>query len=120
MGAHTITIDERIPEDVMETTPTAPPHPGAAQFDDVLTTEEAARFLKISPQTLRAMVRDGRIQPRRFGANGRLWRFVRSELLAPAPTALPGRGAVAPTPPQAAPAAPTRTLQRINGVMRYR
>lgn len=89
------------------------------QVDDVLTTEEAARFLKISQQTLRAMVRDGRIQPRRFGAKGRLWRFVRSELLAPPQT----DGSVSATIPLSSrppSPAPTRTLQRINGALRYR
>lgn len=86
--------------------------------DDVLKTGEAARFLKISEQTLRAMVRDGRIQPRRFGANGRLWRFVRSELLAPKQT----EQSVSKPQPLAEIAGPGqgRRLQRINGALRYR
>lgn len=106
----------------METTPTTPPHPDATPFDDVLTTEEAARFLKISLRTLQEMVRQGRLHPRRFGTTGRVWRFVRSELLAPAPTDQPVRWPVDPTSRQAAPASPvsTRTLQRIDGVLRYR
>ena len=119
MGAHTIAIAERIPEDAMEPTPTTPPQPGAAPFDDILTTEEAARFLKISQQTLRAMVRDGRIQPRRFGAKGRLWRFVRSELLAPLPTDTCPSKQTQPPLVIKAPGEGKR-LQRINGALRYR
>lgn len=57
MGAHAATIDERIPEDTMDTTTT--PQPDPALTDEVLTTEAAARFLKISLRTLQTMVRQG-------------------------------------------------------------
>lgn len=85
--------------------------------DDVLTTSEAARFLKISLRTLQEMVRRGQLQPRRFGTKGRVWRFVRSELLAPQQTET--------SVSHARPVEPIRSqkgkvLQRIDGALRYR
>ncbi len=102
----------------MDTTNTPTQQPDPALTDDVLTTEEAARFLKISQQTLRAMVRAGTLTPRRFGAKGRLWRFIRSELLAPTTTdesvSMTIRQPDVPRPEAG------RRLQRINGALRYR
>jgi excisionase family DNA binding protein len=102
----------------MDTKTTAQPDP-SNHVDEVLTTSEAARFLKISLRTLQSMVRQGQLHPRRFGTKGRVWRFVRSELLAPPKT----DGSVSATIPLSSrppSPAPTRTLQRINGALRYR
>ena len=91
----------------------------SALTDDVLTTEEAARSLKISTQTLRAMVRAGKLTPRRFGARGRLWRFVRTELLAPPKTDASVRTVASPVD-VGQPTGRGKVLQRINGALRYR
>lgn len=97
------------------TTTTTPTDPVAAMPDEVLTTEEAARFLKISVKTLQVMVRAGQMHPRRFGAKGKVWRFVRAELLAPVKTDASVTNA-APVPV----AESGKRLQRIDGVLRYR
>lgn len=86
--------------------------------DDVLTTEEAAAFLKISTKTLRRMVLAGRLQPRRFGTRGQVWRFVRKELLAPEQTDL--SVSITLPPLVAAPVQGGRQLQRVKGGLRYR
>ncbi len=97
---------------------TAQPDP-LNHVDEVLTTSEAAQFLKISLRTLQTMVRQGRLHPRRFGTKGRVWRFVRSELLAPPQTdeSVTHTRPAAPLPPVAGSG---RRLQRINGALRYR
>lgn len=101
-----------------QTTPNMP-QPDASP-DEVLTTEEAARFLKISQQTLRAMVRAGKVTPRRFGAKGRLWRFLRSELLAPMKTETSVSQTTLPPLAPGLQMKPGRVLQRIDGALRYR
>ena len=102
----------------MDQTTTPTPQSDPALTDYVLTTEEAARFLKISQQTLRAMVRAGKLTPRRFGARGRLWRFVRTELLAPQQT---DTSVSKPATPLTSPSVGSgKRLQRIDGVLRYR
>ena len=87
-----------------------------------LTTSEAARLLKISAKLLRRLVRLGQVPVRRFGSKGRLWRFLKADLLAPVPTApsvtinyVPPVGVV----PR--PSASGRTLTRVKGGgFRYR
>lgn len=90
--------------------------------DDVLTTEEAARLLKVSSKTLRKLVRLGQVKARRYGANGQILRFVRRELLAPTQTDQSVRMKIdfPPLPARPASPAPTRRLERIDGVLRYR
>ena len=46
--------------------------------DEVLTADEAARFLKLSKKTLLRLARDGTIPGNKIG---RVWRFRRSQLL---------------------------------------
>jgi excisionase family DNA binding protein len=46
---------------------------------DVLTLEEAASFLRVSPEALRAAVADGTVPARQIGGE---WRFARQALLA--------------------------------------
>ena len=102
----------------LDTTPDCPP-----PKDDVLTTEEAARLLKVSTKTLRKLVRLGQVKARRYGVNGQILRFIRRELLAPQPTDKSVSVKIAFPPLSAAAASPApkpRTLQRINGVVRYR
>ncbi|MBP9634024.1 MAG: helix-turn-helix domain-containing protein [Nitrospira sp.] len=99
----------------MDTTTT--PQPDPALTDEVLTTEAAARFLKISLRTLQTMVRQGQLHPRRFGTKGRLWRFVRRELLAPQPTNPP---APLPLPLVTPRPGAEKRLQRIDRGLRYR
>lgn len=102
----------------LDTTPDCPP-----PKDDVLTTEEAARLLKVSTKTLRKLVRLGQVKARRFGVNGQILRFIRRELLAPPQTDKSVSVKIAFPPLSAAAASPApkpRTLQRINGVVRYR
>ena len=48
-----------------------------ANFEPLLTTDEAAALLKVHPKTLQKMARDGRIPGHRIGD---LWRFRASEL----------------------------------------
>lgn len=95
------------------------PQPDATA-DEVLTTEEAARFLKISLKTLQTMVRLGKLHPRRFGTKGRVWRFVRSELLAPIQTEPSVSQSTLPPLAPGLQLKPGRVLQRINGALRYR
>ncbi len=45
---------------------------------EVLTTEEAAAFLRVSVKTVLALVRDGRLPGTKVG---RAWRFLRADLL---------------------------------------
>ena len=46
--------------------------------DELMTLEEAAKFLKVSPRTLWEMARRGDIPSHRIGAQ---WRFTREDLL---------------------------------------
>ena len=46
--------------------------------DEVLTSDEAARLLKVSKKTLLPHARDGNVPGTKLG---RVWRFRRSELL---------------------------------------
>lgn len=91
--------------------------------EEILTTEEAARLLKVSTKTLRKLVRLGQVKARRYGVNGQILRFVRRELLAPQQTDQPIRIQTASSVPlESSPVSPAsrRTLQRIDGVLRYR
>lgn len=47
--------------------------------DDVLTLEEVAAFLKLSPDVVRARAEEGDLPGRRFGKE---WRFARAAVLA--------------------------------------
>ena len=49
------------------------------QADEVLTLEEAAVFLKVSPDTVRSLAEDGELAGRRVGKD---WRFARVAILA--------------------------------------
>ena len=46
---------------------------------EVLTTEEAAKFLSLTPYTLREYARKGLLPARKVGKS---WRFVKADLLA--------------------------------------
>lgn len=46
--------------------------------DVILTTEEAAEFLKVKPITIREWARDGKIQGKKLG---RQWRFSKKTLI---------------------------------------
>jgi excisionase family DNA binding protein len=46
---------------------------------DVLTTEEAAGFLRVSTKTVLALARDGFLPGTKVG---RAWRFLRADLIA--------------------------------------
>jgi len=48
------------------------------QTKEVLTTDEAARFLSLTPYTLREYARKGLIPARKLGKS---WRFVKADLL---------------------------------------
>jgi excisionase family DNA binding protein len=50
-----------------------------AEDGDVLTAEQAARFLRVSTKTLLRLAREGDLPGRKIG---REWRFAKSELLA--------------------------------------
>jgi len=84
--------------------------------DEILTTPEAAKLLKLSVSHFRRQVLKGRIPVRKYG---KLWRFLRSELLAPPQTdpSVPVEG------PRYTPAVPhggkKRTLRREGGVLRF-
>lgn len=52
-----------------------------AEFPPVLTTALAAELLRVHAESLRRMVRDGRVPCHRLGG-GRDMRFLRDELLA--------------------------------------
>jgi excisionase family DNA binding protein len=45
-----------------------------------LTTEEAARYLKIKPRTLLVWVRAGLVTGHAIGTRRKVWRFLREEL----------------------------------------
>jgi excisionase family DNA binding protein len=47
--------------------------------DDVLTLDEVAAFLKLSPDVIRARAEEGDLPGRRFGTE---WRFARAAVLA--------------------------------------
>ncbi len=49
-----------------------------AEGADILTTEEAADFLRVSTKTLLALARDGELPGTKVG---RPWRFLRADLL---------------------------------------
>jgi len=49
-----------------------------ARADDVLTLEDAANLLKLSPDVVRARAEDGELPGRRFGKE---WRFARIAIL---------------------------------------
>lgn len=49
-----------------------------AEGADILTTEEAADFLRVSSKTLLALARDGALPGTKVG---RAWRFVRADLV---------------------------------------
>jgi len=52
---------------------------GDMRADEVLTLEEAAAFLKLSPDAVRSRAEDGELPGRRFGKE---WRFARMAVLA--------------------------------------
>ena len=47
--------------------------------DEILTSEEASEFLKVSNKTVLRLARDGALPAQKIG---RAWRFCRSELVA--------------------------------------
>ena len=47
--------------------------------DEILTSEEASEFLKVSNKTILRLARDGALPAQKIG---RAWRFCRSELVA--------------------------------------
>lgn len=55
--------------------------PDTADYPPVLTTAQAAELLQVHPESLRKMVREGRVPNHRF-PEGRALRFMRDELLA--------------------------------------
>jgi excisionase family DNA binding protein len=55
--------------------------PSTADFPPVLTTAQAAELLQVHPESLRKMVREGRVPVHRF-PEGRALRFIKDELLA--------------------------------------
>jgi excisionase family DNA binding protein len=59
--------------------------------DDILTVDQAADFLQLTPPTIRQMAARGLLPGRRFG---RMWRFSRRQLLEFIETGNPP-----PTPP---------------------
>jgi len=59
----------------------APAPPGRSEFPPVLTTALAAELLQLHAESLRKMVREGRVPCHRLGG-GRDMRFLRDELLA--------------------------------------
>jgi excisionase family DNA binding protein len=63
------------------TTPSDPPALRRAEFPPVLTTALAAELLQVHAESLRRMVREGRVPCHRLGG-GRDMRFLRDELLA--------------------------------------
>jgi excisionase family DNA binding protein len=54
--------------------------PETADYPPVLTTAQAAELLQVHPESLRKMVREGRVPNHRF-PEGRALRFMRDELL---------------------------------------
>lgn len=46
-------------------------------MSEVLTTEESAKYIRISQQTLRELARDGKVPAQKVG---REWRFLKSVL----------------------------------------
>jgi len=86
-------------------------------MDEILTTIEAAKLLKLSLTHFRRQVRQGRIPVRRYG---KLWRFLRSELLHP-PEADRSVTVQVTSGPQAFPQGKAkRTLRRESGILRFR
>ena len=65
----------------MTTETSAPPPPRRSEFPPVLTTALAAELLQLHAESLRKMVREGRVPCHRLGG-GRDMRFLRDELLA--------------------------------------
>lgn len=49
------------------------------EFPEILTLEQAARFLQVSARTIQRMVKDGRLPGRQVGSQ---WRFDREQLRA--------------------------------------
>ena len=60
---------------------TSGPDLARAEFPPVLTTALAAELLQVHPESLRKLVREGRVPCHRLGG-GRDLRFLRDELLA--------------------------------------
>ncbi|MGH9025659.1 MAG: helix-turn-helix domain-containing protein [Acidimicrobiia bacterium] len=54
--------------------------PSDADYPPVLTTAQAAELLQVHPESLRKMVREGRVPVHRF-PEGRALRFLKNELL---------------------------------------
>lgn len=50
------------------------------QVPDLVSTEEAAEMLGLHPNTVKAMIRDGRLPATKPGA-GRNWKIARAEVL---------------------------------------
>jgi excisionase family DNA binding protein len=77
----------------------------ATMRDDALfTVGEAARRLRVSEETIRRMLRDGRLQGKRFGGTRMGWRVPAAEIEAfiADPKALPAQQPVEPVPPYSA------------------
>lgn len=53
-------------------------HHSQAYDDELLTVQEAARYLKLTPSTVRALARSGKIRGVKVG---RVWRFERKGLV---------------------------------------
>ncbi len=85
-------------------------------MDDLLTTAEAAQYLKVSVKALQAMVRAGQIPVRRYGVKGKLWRFLRRDLLAPLVTDQSVTVMMLPDVRQSVSA----QLRKVRGGLRYR
>lgn len=90
-------------------------------MDELLTTKEAAAFLRISVWALCHMVREGKMAVRKYGAKGRAWRFLKSDLLLPSEVVQrPVLQAVPPPPAPRPDSNSGKRLTRENGVLRYR
>jgi excisionase family DNA binding protein len=61
-------------------------------MSEILTTEEAAQYLKTSPDTIKRLARAGRIPGVKFG---RAWRFRKRDIEAPFDEALADQALVA-------------------------
>jgi len=61
-------------------------------MSEILTTEEAAQYLRTSPDTIKRLARTGRIPAVKFG---RAWRFRKRDIEAPFDEALADQALVA-------------------------
>ncbi len=83
-----------------------------------LTTQEAAKLLRVSVRNIQQMVQSGKLPVRRFGQKGRIWRFLKADLIAPLVTDEPSTHVTIPKASLRQPSDPSpsgRTLVRVKG-----